>query len=174
MDRPGVERYAGTMSVDSVRHHLQAFGKASAIREFEESSATVALAAQRVGTEPARIAKTIAFYDPTAPERAILVVTAGDARLHNGSCKRAFGGKPRMIASDDVERLTGHPIGGVCPFANPPGTRVYLDESLRRFEVVYPAAGSDRSAVPMTMSELEETSGSLGWVAVTNGWQEQA
>lgn len=159
------------MSVASVRRHLERFGKGSEILEFESSSATVALAAERVGTEPARIAKTLAFYDPKNPDRAILVVTAGDARLHNGSCKRAFGGKPRMLASDDVERLTGHPIGGVCPFANPPGTPVYLDESLRRFEIVFPAAGSDRSAVPMTLDELEEASGSSGWVEVTNGWR---
>lgn len=139
--------------------------------EFESSSATVALAAERVGTEPARIAKTLAFYDPKDPARAILVVTAGDARLHNGSCKRAFGGKPRMLAAEDVERLTGHPVGGVCPFANPGEALVYLDESLRRFEVVYPAAGSDRSAVPMTMAELEAASRAQGWVEVTNNWR---
>lgn len=159
------------MSLASVRHHLEKFGKSGEVMEFEESSATVALAAERVGTEPARIAKTLAFYDPKDPGRAILVVTAGDARLHNGSCKRTFGGKPRMLAPGDVETLTGHPIGGVCPFANPAEARVYLDESLRRFEVVYPAAGSANSAVPTTLAELEELSGALGWVDVTVGWR---
>lgn len=140
--------------------------------EFEESSATVALAAQKVGTDPERIAKTLAFYDPEDPGKAVLVVAAGDARLHNGSFKRAVGGKPRMVSAEDLERLTGHPVGGVCPFANPPGTRVFLDESLRRFETVYPAAGTASSAVPMTLAELESCSGALGWLEVTTGWRE--
>src|SRR5690606_7283369 len=128
-----------------------------------ESSATVELAAQKVGTEPARIAKTLAFYDPADPARAILIVAAGDSRMHNGSFKRRFGGKPRMLASEDVEPLTGFPIGGVCPFGNPAGTRVYLDVSLKRFDVVYPAAGSARSAVPMTLEELQLCSGAAEW-----------
>lgn len=156
---------------ESVRSHLKSFGKDVDIMEFAESSATVALAAERVGTEPARIAKTLAFYDPKEPTRAILVVVAGDARLHNGSCKRAFGGKPRMLAAEDVEPLTGHPVGGVCPFANPVGARVYLDESLRRFDVVYPAAGSANSAVPTTLDELERLSGAEGWVDVAVSWR---
>ncbi len=160
------------MSVAVVRSHLEQFGKADQILEFEDSSATVELAAEKVGTEPARIAKTLAFYDPSEPNRAVLVVAAGDSRMHNGSFKRLFGGKPRMLAAEDVQTYTGFPIGGVCPFANPEGTRVYLDESLRRFDVVYPAAGSDRSAVPMTIDELERCSGALGWVEVTRGWQE--
>ncbi len=143
---------------------------ASRILEFADSSATVELAAEKVGTEPARIAKTLAFYDPDEPSRAILIVAAGDSRMHNGSFKRHFGGKPRMLAAEDVEVLTGFPIGGVCPFANPAGTRVYLDVSLKRFDVVYPAAGSDRSAVAMTLDELERCSGALDWVEVTRGW----
>lgn len=162
------------MSLETVKAHLRAFGKDGAVMEFAESSATVALAAEKVGTEPARIAKTLAFYDPQGPAKAVLVVAAGDARLHNGSFKRLFGGKARMLAPEDVERLTGHPVGGVCPFANPPGARVYLDESLRRFDVVYPAAGTAASAVPLTCDELEAASGSLGWVEVTNGWREDA
>lgn len=155
------------MSVENVRNHLRPFGKAEQIIEFEDSSATVELAAEKVGTEPARIAKTLAFYDPEAPDRAVLVVAAGDSRMHNGSFKRIFGGKPRMLAAEDVLPLTGYPAGGVCPFGNPVGTRVYLDESLKRFDIVYPAAGSARSAVPMTLDELERCSGALGWVAVT-------
>jgi prolyl-tRNA editing enzyme YbaK/EbsC (Cys-tRNA(Pro) deacylase) len=159
------------MSLETVRSHLEAFGKADAILEFDESSATVALAAEKLGTAPERIAKTLAFYDPEDPDRALLVVTAGDARLHSGSFKRAFGGKARMLGAADVEPLTGYPIGGVCPFANPVGTRVFLDESLKRFELVYPAAGTASSAVPMTLAELEAASGALGWVEVTNGWR---
>lgn len=158
------------MSLQAVREHLKRFGKEADIRQFTESSATVALAAAKVGTAPQRIAKTLAFYDPGDAGRAILIVAAGDARLHNGSFKRLFGGKPRMVTADDLEALTGHPVGGVCPFATPPGARVYLDESLKRFDVVYPAAGTDRSAVRIEVADLEKISGSLGWVTVTNGW----
>ena len=160
------------MSLHTVRQHLDRFGKAADILEFEESSATVALAAEKVGTEPARIAKTLAFYDPADQTRAILIVAAGDARLHNGSFKRQFGGKAKMIAAEDLEALTGHPVGGVCPFANPPSARVYLDESLKRFESVYPAAGTDRSAVNVAVADMERVAEALGWVAVTNGWRE--
>jgi len=160
------------MSLHTVREHLARFGMADGILEFEESSATVALAAEKVGTEPARIAKTLAFYDPADQTRAILIVAAGDARLHNGSFKRQFGGKAKMIAAEDLETLTGHPVGGVCPFANPPSARVYLDESLKRFESVYPAAGTDRSAVNVAVADMERVAEALGWVAVTNGWQE--
>lgn len=160
------------MSVASVREHLQPYGKDADILEFEESSATVALAAEKVGTDPERIAKTLAFYDPQDAERAILIVAAGDARLHNGSFKRRFGGKARMLALDDLEPLTGHPMGGVCPFANPAGTRVFLDASLQRFELVYPAAGSASSAVPMSLAELEQIGGADGWVDVCVGWRE--
>lgn len=160
--------------MDTVRAHLRAFGKEDAISEFTASSATVEEAAREVGTEPARIAKTLAFHDPDHPDRALLVVAAGDARLHNGSFKRAFGAKPRMLGAEDVERLTGYPVGGVCPFANPEGTRVYLDESLRRFDVVHPAGGTASSAVTLTIAELEECSGAAGWVEVTRGWGNEA
>lgn len=160
------------MSLHTVREHLARFDLADGILEFEESSATVTLAAEKVGTEPARIAKTLAFYDPEDQTRAILIVAAGDARLHNGSFKRQFGGKAKMIAAEDLEALTGHPVGGVCPFANPSAARVYLDESLRRFDSVYPAAGTDRSAVKVAVDDLERIAEALGWVAVTNGWQE--
>lgn len=160
------------MSLHTVREHLARYGMADDILEFEESSATVALAAEKVGTEPARIAKTLAFYDPDDQTRAVLIVAAGDARLHNGSFKRQFGGKAKMIAAEDLEALTGHPVGGVCPFANPPSARVYLDESLRRFDSVYPAAGTDRSAVNVRVAELEALAAAHGWVSVTNDWQE--
>src|SRR5690625_7161449 len=99
----------------------------------------------------------MAFFDGTA-DRALLVVAAGDARMHNGSFKRAFGFKARMLPAERLEELTGHPVGGVCPFANPAGTRVYLDESLRRFSTVWPAAGTANSAIEVTPEQLEERS----------------
>lgn len=161
------------MSLRTVTEHLRRHGKDTDILVFDDSSATVALAAEKVGTTPERIAKTLAFYDPQDAGRAVLIVAAGDARLHNGSFKRLFGGKPKMVSADDLERLTGHPMGGVCPFGNPEGARVYLDESLQRFDVVYPAAGTDRSAVRVLVAELEAISGAAGWVGVTTGWQEE-
>src|SRR5690606_15570251 len=121
------------MGVMRVREHLESLGWSGDILEFAESSATVELAAEKVGTAPARIAKTLGFYDPEVPARAVLVVAAGDVRVNGGMFKRRFGGKPRMLRSEDVVSFTGHPVGGVCPFANPSEARVFLDESLRRF-----------------------------------------
>lgn len=162
------------MSVDAVRTYLQSRGWSGEILEFSESSATVELAAEKIGTEPARIAKTLGFYDPEDASRAVLIVAAGDAKVNSGQFKRRFGGKPRMLQSDDVASLSGHPIGGVCPFANPEGTRVFLDESLRRFESVYPAAGTPTSAVHIAISELEPLSAAEGWVDISTGWREEA
>jgi len=159
------------VTVDDVREYLRPFGRADDILEFSASSATVALAAAEVGTEPERIAKTLAVSDPDDPAKALLIVTAGDAKLHNGSFKRRFGAKPRMLSPEQVEPLTGHPVGGVCPFANPPGTRVFLDESLRRFDVVYPAAGSPNSAIGLTLADLERLSQASGWVDIAAGWR---
>lgn len=161
-------------STEAARQHLLARGWSGAILEFEESSATVELAAAKVGTEPARIAKTLGFYDPDAPERAVLVVAAGDAKVNGGAFKRQFGGKPRMLRGEDVLPLTGHPIGGVCPFANPAGTRVFLDESLRRFETIYPAAGTSTSAVQIVVADFEHLSSAEGWVDVSTGWRDEA
>lgn len=155
------------MSLASVREHLSRFGRANDVIEFAVSSATVDLAAKAIGVEPERIAKTLSIVDGADAESAVLVVTAGDARLISGEFKRRFGYKPRFVGADDVERLTGHPVGGVCPFANPEGTQVWLDASLRRFEVVYPAAGSPNSAIGITPEELAEVSGAVGWVEVT-------
>lgn len=161
------------MSVAKVRSELQAKGFTGEVREFTESSATVELAAQKLGTDPARIAKTLSFYDPAAPDRAMLVVAAGDAKIHGGAFKRHFGGKPRMLQAADVLPLTGYPIGGVCPFAAAPGTRVFLDESLRRFATVFPAAGSTNSAVEMSCEELAALSEADGWVDVCTAWREE-
>lgn len=161
------------MGTSAVREYLQGRGWSGEILEFAESSATVELAAEKVGTAPARIAKTLGFYDPEAPERAVLVVVAGDAKVNSGAFKRRFGGKPRMLQGDDVLPFTGHPIGGVCPFANPETTRVFLDESLQRFESVYPAAGTANSAVHLTVSDLPRFSEAEGWVDVAAGWREE-
>ena len=161
------------MSVDAVRDYLVSRGWSGEILEFEESSATVELAAQKVGTEPARIAKTLGFYDPGDAGRSILVVAAGDAKVNSGQFKRRFGGKPRMLQGEDVAALSGHPVGGVCPFANPSEARVLLDESLRRFESVYPAAGTSTSAVHISLAEIEHRSDAEGWVDISTGWRDE-
>lgn len=161
------------MSTERVRTFLIGRGWQGEILEFTDSSATVELAAQKVGTEPQRIAKTLGFYDPEMPERALLVVAAGDAKVNGGMFKRTFGGKPRMLQAEDVPALTGHPVGGVCPFATAEHVRVFLDESLRRFPSVFPAAGTANSAVEIPLADIAELSGSHGWVEVTKGWQDE-
>lgn len=155
------------LTVAAVREFLVSKGWSGEILEFADSSATVELAAQKVGTEPSRIAKTLGFYDPADPAKAILVVAAGDAKVNGGKFKRTFGGKPRMLQHEDVAPLTGYPVGGVCPFANAPGARVFLDDSLKRFESVFPAAGTASSAVNIMITELAKLSDAEGWVDVT-------
>jgi prolyl-tRNA editing enzyme YbaK/EbsC (Cys-tRNA(Pro) deacylase) len=161
------------MSLASVQDHLNRFGRAEDIVVFETSSATVELAAQALGVENALIAKTISVYTEDGAG-ALLVVAAGDARLAGGPFKRRFGFKPRMLRAEDVERLTGHAVGGVCPFGNPEGIDIWLDDSLRRFPKVWPAAGDTSSAIGLTLEELEEFSGARGWVDVTNSWRDDA
>ena len=157
------------MSIERVRAYFKELGIAERIREFDQSSATVELAAQAVGVEPARIAKTLSFMVGETP---MLVVFAGDARVDNKRFKAAFHTKARMLSHDDAARLVGHAVGGVCPFAVNDGVAVYLDESLRRFDTVFPAAGSSNSAIELTIPELERYSRSLGWVDVGKGWRE--
>ena len=151
------------MAIERVRAHLAKWGMQDRIREFEVSSATVELAAQAVGVEAARIAKTLSFR---VDERAILIVMAGDARLDNAKYKARFGTKAKMLAADEVERMVGHAVGGVCPFGVNEGVKTYLDVSLRRFDTVFPAAGTDNSAVEMTCAELAACSGGE-WVDVS-------
>ncbi len=153
------------MSIERARVHLEKFGLDARIREFEVSSATVALAAQALDTEPERIAKTLSFMLDDGP---ILVVAAGDAKVDNHKYKAKFAKKAKMLAFDEVERLIGHAVGGVCPFGVEPGVRVYLDESLRRFETVFPAAGTSASAIELTIPELEMASCYIEWVDVTS------
>ncbi len=153
------------MSVDIVREYFKNNNIDKEILEFPVSSATVELAAQAVGVEPARIAKTLSFYTKEK-DAAILIVTAGDMKIDNPKFKHFFGMKAKMLSADDVEAMTGHAIGGVCPFGNPEHTSVYLDESLRRFDTVFPAAGSGNSAVELTCGELSEYSRAKEWIDV--------
>jgi prolyl-tRNA editing enzyme YbaK/EbsC (Cys-tRNA(Pro) deacylase) len=153
------------VSVNLARAHLAQFGLADRIIVTQQSSATVDLAAAALGVAPERIAKTLSFRG-AEPGTAILVVLAGDTRTPNDAFRQAFGIKPRMLAGDEVEALTGHAPGGVCPFGNPAAATVYLDESLRRFATVFPACGSANSAIELTLAELEQATGYRGWVSV--------
>ena len=153
------------MAIELVKTYFHTFGRDTDILEFPVSSATVELAAQAAGVKPARIAKTLSFYTKEK-DAAILIVTAGDMKIDNSKFKHFFKMKAKMLASEDVERLTGHAIGGVCPFGNPKSTAVYLDISLKRFETVFPAAGSSNSAVELTCEELEKYSRAQEWIDV--------
>ena len=157
------------MSIERARAHLAQFGLADKIREFDVSSATVELAAAAVGVEPARIAKTLSFMVGETPT---LVLFAGDARVNNQAFKATFHTKAKMLSADQAAELVGHAVGGVCPFGVNPGVEVFLDESLRRFDTVWPAAGSSNSAIELTCEELERISGARGWVDVGKGWRE--
>lgn len=157
------------MAIERARAYLEQFGMADRIREFSESSATVELAAQAVGVEGKRIAKTLSFW---VHEQAVLIVTAGDARIDNAKYKAKFGAKAKMISFGEVEPVIGHSVGGVCPFGINEGIDVYLDVSLKRFDTVFPACGSDNSAIELNMEELERCSKAKEWVDVCKGWQE--
>ena len=156
------------MSIERVRAYFRDLGLEERIMEFDVSSATVELAAQALGCEGCRIAKTLSFMTGEGP---ILIVCAGDAKIDNPRYKARFGVKAKMLTPDDAVSLIGHAVGGVCPFAVGEGVAVYLDESLRRFETVYPACGSSNSAIELTIPELERYSGSEGWVDVCKAWQ---
>ena len=156
------------MAIEKVRAYFRALGMDGRINEYAESSATVELAAHAAGCEPCRIAKTLSFLVNGA---AVLVVAAGDARIANAKFKEAFHAKATMIPADQVEGLVGHAVGGVCPFAVNEGVRVFLDESLRRFDTVFPAAGSSNSSIELSIPELERASRAEGWVDVCKGWE---
>lgn len=156
------------MSIVKVREYFKQYGMENKILEFEESSATVELAAQAVGCEPKRIAKTLSFL---VEEKPILIVAAGDAKIDNSKYKAFFHTKAKMLSRDEVENLIGHNVGGVCPFGINEGVTVYLDESLKRFETVFPAAGSSNSAIQLTIPELEKYSASTGWIDVCKNWE---
>ena len=151
------------MTIEQIKEYLADCGLADRVYEFDVSSATVELAAQALGCEPCLIAKTMSFLVEDHP---VLVVLAGDARVDNARFKATFRQKAKMLSHEQVSELTGYPVGGVCPFLAPEGTKVYLDESLKRFEYVYPAAGTRSSAIRLTVAELESASKCDGWVDV--------
>jgi len=153
------------MSTDKVKQYLAQYGVQNKVMEFDVSSATVELAAIAVGVEPARIAKTLSFKIHSE-ERAMLIVAAGDVKVDNSKYKHHFGYKAKMLVADEVEKLTGHQIGGVCPFANPDGVEVYLDVSLKRFNTVFPACGSSNSAIELDIFQLEKYSNAKEWLDV--------
>lgn len=155
------------MAIEKVRAYFRDLGMADRINEYGESSATVELAAHAAGCEPCRIAKTLSFLVDDEP---VLIVAAGDARIANPRFKERFHTKAKMIPADVVEELVGHAVGGVCPFAVNDGVRVFLDESLRRFDTVFPAAGSSNSSIELSIDELERTSRAEGWVDVCKDW----
>lgn len=159
------------MSLERAASHLARFGLEGRIRQFDVSSATVELAAQAVGCEPARIAKTLSFRVDGVP---VLIVAAGDAKIDNSKFKARFHTKAAMLPFEEVESIIGHGVGGVCPFGVEEAVTVYLDISLKRFDIVYPAAGTASSAVELNLDELERASGSLGWIDVCKGWQTPA
>ncbi len=157
------------MAIDKVRSYFSKYDMADKILEFSTSSATVELAANSLGCKPERIAKTLGFM---VGDKPILVVTAGDAKVDNLKFRQLFNKKAKMIGFDEVETIIGHEVGGVCPFAINDGIEVYLDESLKRFETVYPACGSSNSAIEVSLSELEIYSNYIAWVDVCKAWQE--
>ena len=157
------------MSVESVKEYLKEYNLAERVCEFEVSSATVELAAQALNCEGERIAKTLSFL---SDDGCILIVCAGDAKIDNPKFKAQFNMKAKMLSPEQVIELCGHAVGGVCPFAVKDTAKVYTDISLKRFDIIYPAAGSSNSAVKLTCDELFNASKSLGWIDVCKGWNE--
>ncbi|MDD5803074.1 YbaK/EbsC family protein [Blautia sp. HCP3S3_H10_1] len=155
------------MSVDKVRQYFGKYGMESRILEFDVSSATVELAAAALNCEPGRIAKTLSFL---VGEQPILIVSAGDVKIDNAKYKATFGKKAKMLTKEQVTDLIGHAVGGVCPFAVKDGVTVYLDESLKKYETVFPACGSSNSAIELTIPEMEQYSGYKEWVDVCKAY----
>lgn len=151
------------MAIERVREYFRQYGMEGRIIELAESSATVELAAQALGCEPARIAKSLSFM---VDEKPILIISAGDVKVDNAKYKARFGTKAKMLSPEQAETLIGHAVGGVCPFGINEGVTVYLDESLKRFTTVYPACGSGNSAIELTIPEMERYSGYQEWVDV--------
>lgn len=153
------------MALEEAKKYLEEKGFGDRVQVFDVSSATVELAAIAVGTEPAKIAKSLTFK---VDEKPVMILAAGDAKVANGKYKAVFHKKAKMLTRDEVNAYIGHDVGGVCPFGIKDGVDVYLDESLKRFEYVYPACGSANSAVKLTTDELEMLSLSKGWIDVCN------
>lgn len=151
------------LSIEKVRNYLEKFGVSDRITEFSVSSATVLLASEAIGCEPERIAKTLAF---NVGGKCVLIVASGDAKVNNGKFKAFFGTKATMYPHDEVAEICGHAAGGVCPFAVNDGVDIYLDETLKRFDFVYPAAGSSNSVIKLYLNELEQMSNYKEWIDV--------
>lgn len=156
------------MSFIKAKEHLQKYGLEEKIMEFSVSSATVEQAAKAINCKEEEIAKSMSFL---VEEKPILIVVAGDCKIDNSKFKAEFHTKAKMLPFDSVEELIGHAVGGVCPFGVNENVDIYLDNSLKRFEIVYPACGSSNSAVKLTLSELEKTSGYKKWVDVCKNMQ---
>lgn len=155
------------MAIELVKAYLKAYGKDQDVIELKESSATVELAAKALGIEGARIAKTLSFM---GGDGALVVVCAGDCKVDNRKYKETFGVKAKMLKPEEVETYTNHSVGGVCPFAIPKETKIYFDESMKRFDYVYPACGSSNSAIKLSLQELEEMVPFIKWVDVCKDW----
>ena len=155
------------MAIDKVKEYFKQYNIEDRIQEFEVSSATVELAAQALSCEPCRIAKTLSFM---VEDKAILIVAAGDAKVDNPKYKAQFSAKAKMLTQDEANDMIGHAVGGVCPFGINEGVVVYLDESLKRFDTVFPACGSSNSAIELTIEELEKYSNYTEWIDVCKGW----
>ncbi len=151
------------MSIEKGRAYFRQFGMEDRVREFDVSSATVELAALALGVDGARIAKTLSFKKD---DSCILILAAGDARIDNHKFKEKFHMKAKMLAPDEVLSIVGHPVGGVCPFGINDGIDVYLDESLKRFETVFPAVGSANSAIELNLDELYKYSNAIEWIDI--------
>ncbi|RAS75431.1 YbaK/EbsC family protein [Priestia endophytica] len=156
------------MSIEKVKSYFANYGMENKIIQLKESSATVELAAQALGCEPERIAKTLSFR---VEAEVVLIVAAGDAKIDNRKYREEFGTKAKMLSANEVEPFTGHMIGGVCPFAVNEGVSIYLDQSLQRFQTVFPACGSRNSAIELTIEQLEEHSKYIKWIDVCKGWE---
>ena len=159
------------MSIERARAHLSKFNLQDRIRELDASSATVELAAAALGVEAARIAKTLSYL---VDGKAILIVAAGDIRVDNRKFKDTFHTKAKMLTAEQASEMIGHAVGGVCPFGVNEGVKVYLDVSLKRFDTVYPAAGTSSSAVRLSIPELERASEFTAWVDLAKSTEENA
>ena len=151
------------MSIEKVKAYFATFGMENRILEFPVSSATVELAAQALNCEGCRIVKTLSF---NVNGKAILICAAGDAKVDNAKYKARFGAKAKMLSHEEAATMIGHAVGGVCPFAVNEGVEIYLDDSLKRFETVFPACGSSNSAIELTPSQLEEYTDYIQWIDV--------
>ncbi len=156
------------MAIDKVKEYFKQYNMDDRIQEFEVSSATVELAAAALRCEGKRIAKSLAFF---VDDKPILIIAAGDTKIDNPKYKSTFSCKAKMLSYEEVETHIGHKVGGVCPFAIPDTVTVYLDESLKRFETVFPACGSSNSAIELSIEELEKYSNYTSWVDVCKGWE---